>query len=71
MFKTENHCKTPHVVNATDGIQHTRKRGLRNLKRTLKEGGLIFGVLRYGKDNNVGAEYMIFRIETLFNQIHF
>ena len=36
MFKTENHCKTPQVVDATDGTQHTRKRGLRTLKKTLK-----------------------------------
>ena len=35
MFKTENHCKTPQVVDATDGTRHTRKRGLRTLKRTL------------------------------------
>ena len=25
MFKTENHCKTPQVVDATDGTRHTRK----------------------------------------------
>ena len=45
MFKTENHCKTLQVVDATDGTRHTRKRGLRTvnkmlslktLKRTLK-----------------------------------
>ena len=35
VFKTENHCKTPQVVDATDGTRHTRKRGLRTLKRTL------------------------------------
>ena len=35
MLKTENHCKTPKVVDATDGTRHTRKRGLRTLKRTL------------------------------------
>ena len=35
MFKTENHCKTPQVVDATDGTRHTRKRGLRTLKRAL------------------------------------
>ena len=35
MFKTENHYNTPQVVDATDGTRHTRKRGLRTLKRTL------------------------------------
>ena len=35
MFKIENHCKTPEVVDATDGTRHTRKRGLRTLKRML------------------------------------
>ena len=34
MFKTENQSKTSHVVGATDGTQHTRKRGLRTLERT-------------------------------------
>ena len=73
MFKTENHCKTPQVVAASDGIRHTRKRELRTLslktiyKKDPKRGkGLIFGVLRYWK-----AEYMIFQIETLFNMVHF
>ena len=71
MFKTENHCKTPYVVDATDSTRYTRKRGLRTLKRTLslstlertlkrtlkkKGGGLIFGVLRYWKDVSVGVE---------------
>ena len=51
MFKIENHCKTPQVVAASDGIRHTRKRELRTLKRTLslraikrtlKEGGDSF-----------------------------
>ena len=41
------------------------------LKRTLKEGGVIVGVLRYWKDVSVGAEYIIFQIETLFTLIHF
>ena len=31
MFKTENHCRSPQVADATDG----RKRGLRTLKSTL------------------------------------
>ena len=35
MFKTENHCKTPQVVDTPDGRRHTRKRGLRTLKRML------------------------------------
>ena len=35
MFKRENHCKTPQVVDATDGTRHTRKRGLRTLQKML------------------------------------
>ena len=35
MFKTENHWKTPQVVDTADGTRHTRKRGLRTLKKTL------------------------------------
>ena len=35
MFRTENHCKTPQVTDATDDTRHTRKGGLRALKRTL------------------------------------
>ena len=35
MFKTENHCKTPQVVDATDGTRNTRKRGLRTLNKML------------------------------------
>ena len=37
MFKTENHSKTPQVVDTTDGTRHIRKRGLMTLKRTLSE----------------------------------
>ena len=49
MFKTENHCKNPQVVDATDGTRQTRKRGLRTLKRTLKErGDLILGFYGIG-----------------------
>ena len=42
MFKTENGCKTPEVVAATGSIRHTRKRGMKTLKRTLKEGVDLF-----------------------------
>ena len=33
MFKTENQCKIPQVLGATDGTRHTGKRGLRTLER--------------------------------------
>ena len=35
MFKTENHCKTPQVVDATDGTPNTRKGRLRTLDKML------------------------------------
>ena len=35
MFKIENHCKIPEVVDATDGTPNTRKRGLRTLNKML------------------------------------
>ena len=35
MFNEESHCKTPQVVDATDGKRHTRKRGLRTLNEML------------------------------------
>ena len=35
MFKTENHCKTPQVVDVTDGTPNTRKGRLRTLDKML------------------------------------
>ena len=35
MFKTENHCKIPQVVDAADSTRHTRKEGLRTLNKML------------------------------------
>ena len=35
MFKIENHCKTPQVVDATDGTPNTRKGRLRTLDKML------------------------------------
>ena len=35
MFKTENHCKTPQVIDATAGTRNTTKRGLRTLDKML------------------------------------
>ena len=40
MWKIENHCKTPQIVDATDSSRHTRKRGLRTLNRTLSPRNL-------------------------------
>ena len=49
-----------------------RTLSLRTLKKILKdEEGSLVGVSQCWKDASVGAGYMIFLIETLFNLIHF
>ena len=83
MFKTENHCKNPQVVDATDGTRQTRKRGLRTLKRTLslrtltrtlkrtlKEwGDLILGFYGIGNMSVLEQSVWFFELKLLFFRI--